>query len=433
MDTNTSHRKKWLSSSFLIITCLGFLLLLSPGPQAYAQLRTDSVRVFYRVGQSQFDPAFQGNGEAVKAFIDRIRSSRENQNTQVMVEHVFLNSSASPEGNPARNEALARSRQQSAIDYLDANLWSYHPVVDLSAEPIDWNRLRRLVEEDPWMPLGEKRTALEKLNSDNPLSINDLQGTDAWTYLMDNIFPKMRTTLVVFIWEPWPELMVPDLALSSTSAMETLYPSSSWMDGLMTYPEFEPLEIPAIRVSPVKKRPSTRDLVLKLNLATLPVLVFNGGIELQPLPHLSFNIPVYYCPLDWFSNRIKFRVLAFQPEVRYWFRKDLHGLFLGAHGTLGWYNVAWNGPYRYQDHAQRSPSLGGGLNIGYKVTLGRNNDSHWGLEFGVGGGVIPLHYDYYHNVENGRLAGEDRTTYWGVDQAFISLTYRLGQLKLKQK
>ena len=71
--------------------------------------------------------------------------------------------------------------------------------------------------------------------------------------------------------------------------------------------------------------------------------------------------------------------------------------------------------------------------MGYKINLGRSNSSPWGLEFGLGGGVLPLHYDMYYNMHNGRLAGEDKRTYWGVDQAFVSLTYRIGQLKIKQK
>ena len=155
--------------------------------------------------------------------------------------------------------------------------------------------------------------------------------------------------------------------------------------------------------------------------------------SLSFLAHWSISIPVYYTALDWFSETIKFRVLGVQPEVRYWFRKDLHGLYFNAHATFGWYNVALGGDYRYQDHAQKTPTFGGGLGIGYKVALGRNNDSRWGLEMGLGGGVLPLHYDYYFNMHNGRLAGTDKRTYWGVDQAFISLTYRVGRIKFSQK
>lgn len=416
------HLKKWLHRSpvALIATLLGlFSLALPQGLRA--QQRTDSVRVFFRTGQSKFDPSFRNNGETIDAFVKMLRDSQADPEVEVEVEQVFLNSSSSPEGSLEVNERLSRGRQQSIMDYLSSRLRITQPEADRSKEPIDWERLRSLVQEDPSMPQAYKDDVMAKLDSAQPLSVNELKGTPAWKYLMDNVFPQMRTTLVVFVWEAWKELGLPELCYEEPAP----YP--------FQYPSFAPLD-DRFSVSKAFKRPSTRDIVVKLNLLTLPALVLNGGIELQPFAHFSFNIPVYYCGVNWFSQTIKFRTLAFQPEVRYWFREDLHGLFLGAHANLAWYNVALGGDYRYQDHAGRFPSVGGGIGVGYKTTLGRNNDSRWGMEFGLGGGVLPLRYDVFYNVENGRLAAEDcKKTYWGIDQAFISLTYRIGQFKLKQK
>lgn len=171
---------------------------------------------------------------------------------------------------------------------------------------------------------------------------------------------------------------------------------------------------------------------LKVNSLTLPMLVANFGVEVVPLPHFSVNLPAYYTALDWFSETVKFRVLGVQPELRYWLKEDLAGLFFNAHCSFAYYNVALGGDYRYQDHACKTPTFGGGIGIGYKVPL-NENETPWGIEFGIGGGVLPLHYDYYYNVHNGRLAGEDTRTYWGVDQAFVSFTYRLGKSKKTEK
>ena len=169
-----------------------------------------------------------------------------------------------------------------------------------------------------------------------------------------------------------------------------------------------------------------RQTSLKTNLAALPLLVANAAIELQPLEHWSLSVPVYYNALDWFSYDAKFRTLATQPEIRYWLKGNLSGLFFNVHATFGWYNVAWGGDYRYQDHAGKSPAFGGGIGIGYKVALG---NGPWGLEFGLGGGFLPLHYDYYYNIRGGRIAGEDSRKYFGPDQAFVSLTYSFGKSK----
>ncbi|MBO4475959.1 MAG: DUF3575 domain-containing protein [Bacteroidales bacterium] len=174
--------------------------------------------------------------------------------------------------------------------------------------------------------------------------------------------------------------------------------------------------------SPVESSPGTIGIAVKTNALSLPLLILNAGVEIQPFDHWSFNIPVYYSGFNWISENRKFRVLAFQPEVRYWLRNDSRGLFFNAHTSFGWYNVAFGGDYRYQDHARKSPTFGGGLGIGYKTGFGQ---SRWGLEFGLGAGVLPLHYDYYYNIPNGRLAGEDKHTYRGPDQAFLTLTYSI--------
>jgi hypothetical protein len=383
-------------------------------------VRSDSLRVFFRTGQSKFDPSFKNNGETINAFVQLMRESQADPSLEVEVEQVIINSSSSPEGSPAVNERLSRERQQSIMDYLNARLKVAQPDAERSSHVIDWEMLRSLVQEDTAMPQAYRDNVLEKLDSADPLTINELKGSPSWKYLMDNIFPKMRTTLVVFVWEAWKELEFPELSYDDP------------VEDPFVYPEFARLD-DHYSVKAAEKRPSTRDIILKVNMLVLPALVANAAIEIQPLPHFSISVPVYYSGINWFSEKVKFRVLGIQPELRYWLRKDMHGLFFNAHATFGWYNVALGGDYRYQDHAQKSPTFGGGVGVGYKVTLGRNNDSRWGLEMGIGGGVLPLHYDMYYNMHNGRLAGEDRHTYWGVDQAFISLTYRLGRAKFQQK
>lgn len=186
------------------------------------------------------------------------------------------------------------------------------------------------------------------------------------------------------------------------------------------------------RAGAQEKEPFRPEVVFKVNTVTLPLLVANVGVEVSPVSHFSISLPAYYTALDWFSETVKFRVLGVQPELRYWLNKNLQGLFFNAHATFAYYNIALGGSYRYQDHACKTPTFGGGLGIGYKVPLS-NKETPWGIEFGIGGGVLPLHYDYYFNIRNGRLAGEDSHTYFGVDQAFVSFTYSLGGAKKQAK
>ena len=59
---------------------------------------------------------------------------------------------------------------------------------------------------------------------------------------------------------------------------------------------------------------------------------------------------------DWnyFKETIKFRTLAIMPESRYWISENNDGFFAGAHFGLAYYNFAFNGKYRYQDHLRQT-------------------------------------------------------------------------------
>jgi hypothetical protein len=182
----------------------------------------------------------------------------------------------------------------------------------------------------------------------------------------------------------------------------------------------------------VAKEYKIRESYLKVNALTLPLLVPNIGFERLFLNNWSLSGMFYYTALDWFDPEAKFRVLGLQSELRYWFRYDMMGPFIAAHATFGWYNIAWGGKYRYQDHNRNTPTLGGGLNVGWKIPLFGKEDTPWGVEFTLGAGVLPLHYDIYYNVNNGRFVGDDSATYFGIDNASVTVTYRIGR-KIKER
>lgn len=405
----------------LITAFCGLLFLAAPHPEASAQVRTDSVRVYFRVNKSNFDPAFKQNGKVISDFIQRFRESQTNPDAQVVVESVLITSSASPEGPFSLNEELARNRQQAILDYLEGKITIAQEGAVRSTDAIDWDMLRTLVLADSKMPQAYRDQILSKLDSGDRTSVNTLRGTPAGKYLWDQIYPKMRTTSLVIVWEAWKGLEFPELCYDEAEVEPVVVDENL----------FAPLDA-SYSAPALMEHLSRRGVLLKINALALPALIANLGVEVQPLPHFSISVPIYYSGWNWFSETIKFRTLATQPELRYWFDKDCQGLFLNAHATFGWYNVAWNGDYRYQDYAQKTPALGGGIGIGYKLPLG-GKSSRWGLECGLGAGVLPLHYDIYYNVQNGRLAGEDQKTYWGIDQAFVSVTYRIASFKSKQK
>lgn len=168
----------------------------------------------------------------------------------------------------------------------------------------------------------------------------------------------------------------------------------------------------------------TRQLHLKTNAIGLGMAIANVAIEVDLAKHWSFSLPIYYSAWNYFRSPIKFRTLAVQPEFRYWFKPDNEGWFVGGHFGLAYYNIASNGDYRYQDHNRETPAIGGGIAAGYRTHI--SQDKRWKMEFTLGGGVYPLHYDKFHNTPNtteGLMIEDIKKTYWGIDQIAVTFSY----------
>ncbi len=163
---------------------------------------------------------------------------------------------------------------------------------------------------------------------------------------------------------------------------------------------------------------------VKTNVPGLGMGIANVAIETDLCRHLSLCLPAYYSAWNHFTPTVKFRMLAIQPEIRYWFAEENDGWFAGAHFGMGYYNVATGGEYRIQDHDGNSPALGGGLAAGYRLPISRNGRLK--MEFSLGAGAYSLHYDKFRNCKNGLMVATEKRTYIGLDQASVSLCYSIG-------
>ena len=166
-----------------------------------------------------------------------------------------------------------------------------------------------------------------------------------------------------------------------------------------------------------------KGVTVKINALGVGLLMANAAVEVDFADRWSFHLPVYYSGWNYFKPTLKFRTLAIQPEVRYWFDKR-YRWFVGAHFGMGYYNFAFDGDYRYQDHNRETPAIGGGVSIGYRLPISKNN--RWRVEFSLGAGVYSNHYDKFHNTprtKDGLMIESIKKTYWGIDQAAVSFSY----------
>ena len=67
-------------------------------------------------------------------------------------------------------------------------------------------------------------------------------------------------------------------------------------------------------------------------------LTANLGIEISPFSHWSFDLPVWYSPYNITPER-KLRLLAVQPEIRWWSKEAMKGHFIGLHTHVAGFNV----------------------------------------------------------------------------------------------
>ena len=159
---------------------------------------------------------------------------------------------------------------------------------------------------------------------------------------------------------------------------------------------------------------------LKTNVAYLAATVANIGIEYRFGKHYSIDVPFTYSPYT-VARDYRLRIMAVQPEFRYWLHNPMQGHFLGAHFNLGAFNISVDSKTRYQ-----SPDAfyGFGLSYGYVLPFAR----HWAAEFSIGAGYIHTKYDSYYNIPNGaRYEKGLPYNYWGLTKVGVNLVYRFGK------
>jgi hypothetical protein len=491
--------KTW--TTYVLGLCLGIVLTLSGASAQKVQKLdtvyhvTDSVRVYFPVSRSVFDFSFEGNGERIDGIIDRLKRIRKNK--IVGLDHVSIISSSSPEGPVSFNEKLSLDRVMSIANYLRENYHATWDMMDLEYRTVDWSRFHALLEQDPDVP--EKDMVMDLVEKKDLPAVQALKGTETGNYLLENIYPYLRTTFAIFHytvylnqidprildWEGMEtdlEVLFPPISLPDTVAIDEVEITAAEFESLpdslphvekLAYRPVQEQSIPAVQTagSPVQEEEQTlrqkarrrfrmkwnpweedyddfvqdpdrerkrwelarHESYIKTNVLAYPLLIPSLGYEWRPVNKFSFGAEGYYSAINWFSPNTKFRVLGLQAEARYWFRDNMYGPFTGIHFTFGWYNIATGGEYRYQDHQGKEPAYGTGLTLGYKVPfLPKLNRGRMGFEFTIGYGVMPLHYDLFYNVPNGRKAGEGQKIYWGIDNVAINFVYRFaGNRNLK--
>ena len=408
----------------LILTCM--LLSFS----AFAQDMADSLTIYFRPGISVYEPEFKNNGKNMDQFLNRVSFIQQDSLKKII--KVSYIAGASPEGLREKNEILAKDRAASISNYLHKRISFANNAIESVLRTEDYIELANMVAQSN-MPYRDEvleilRTYPTEKMVDGVLrnpcksALIALRGGAPWKYMKEHYFPALRRfkmLVVVGIERPLIEEPAPAPAPVVEQPAEVV-------------PEPTPEPAPAV-VEPVvaPKADWCPQMHIKTNAIGWGMAISNLALEFDLVKHLSFNMPVYYSGINYFTETVKFRMVGLYPEFRYWF-KESDGWFIGAHGGVAWFNYALGGDWRIQDTNGNSPALGGGLNVGFRMPLSKKNP-RWKVEFSLGAGVYDVKYEKFVNEKDGPKAqGSFRKTAVALDNVGVSFSYSLN-LKKRNK
>lgn len=337
---------------------------------------------------------------------------------------------SSPDGSQALNRRMALERAKGIRSYLTDRLGIAPELIVVSSHPEDWDGLRSAIAAADALPERDKilRTIDNTPDRDAcERKLRHMSGGSVWRRLAREFLPPLRRTVVTF---RFPAHSVEVIILEDEPGDDVVYPLPDY-DVIEPFDvdEKEPDELIAEDAETETESEPPLNWYIKTNVPAWAMLWTNIAVEFDLARHWSAQLPVYYSGFNYFTGHRKFRTLTIMPEVRWWPRADNQGFFAGAHFGMGYYNVAFGGEKRYQDHNQNTPALGGGISVGYRLPISRNG--RWHLEFSIGGGIYRLDYDIYNNYINGLLVDRRKRTFYGIDNAAISVAYRFDLAKQK--
>ena len=419
---------------FLSVICLSCFL------SAHAGQGADSVRIYYRAGYRYVESDYRDNGMQLSRFTESVRRALRDGT----IERIVVRSGASPDGANRANELLSERRADSLVSYIVRHTDVSASLIDRQAAGIAWDELRAQVAASGMLYRDEVLDVLDNtpvwiFDEKNQVvggrkqRLMDLRGGEPYRYMLREFFPDLRSSVVVTLYfrsEETPESTQPPAVAPPPAPEPGLKPAENDKSQPVTAPDTVTAPertdeageaIPAItgKASPEAKRWIPL-LAVKTNAVGWAMAISNVAVEIDLSQRLSLNIPVYYSAWNYFSGTTKFRILAAQPELRYWPTRNRR-LFAGVHFGVASYNFALGGKWRIQDHDGTAPALGGGVSVGYRMPLGRSD--RWNVEFSLGAGAYRLHYDKFHNESGGVYSSTVRKTFFGIDNAAVSFSY----------
>lgn len=406
----------------LFILLVGAVLSVSAQDQPLAD--TISMQVYYKQGNSTFDPEYRGNGDHLLSFMTQMHKVR--MDTTLRIRAIRIYAGASPEGSSALNKTLSEKRAASIAAVLKRYMPENQDLFRVVAVGVDWAGLERMVEQSD-MPYRDEvlnilRNTPEWVTRNGVVvdsrkhQLTALHNGKAWWYMYDHFFPELRGAGGRIVCEV-ERIQKP---LEVHPVVDLWEPTSSGRDSLLAVPEVV-VESPApVWVS----MPKPFYMALKTNLLYDALLVPNLGIEFYLGRGWSVGADWMYAWWKTDRKHYYWRVYGGEFSVRKYFgraaeAKPLTGHHLGLYGQMMTYDFELGGTGYLS-----KLSYGGGIEYGYSFPIGRRFNLDLGLGVGYWGGeykkYIPIDTHYVWQLTGRR--------HWiGPTKAEITLVWLIGR------
>ncbi len=413
-----------------------------------AQVAVDSVSVFFRIGQTQFDPAYNGNGASMDAFIGRMRMAGDS------LDHIVVRAYASPDGGFTVNKLLPQKRCDAIAAYIVSHARINPDKIQAEPGGIAWDLLRQTVAETPGVPAREK--ILDVLDNVPVLSYDangkiidgrwkrlmEIEGGNPYRWMSENIFPKLRNAAAIALYSK--PVCEPQAETVRTEELIQVIPVQTEQDIPKEPPQttdFQEMQ-DTIVISGISDRaepqveirtPRQYYFALKTNMLYDAALVPNIAAEF----YVGKNISVYAGWMyAWWSNYDRhhyWQIYGGDAALRWWFgkkakAKPLTGHHLGLYAGALIFDFEWGGTGymggRPEGTLWDRCLINSGIEYGYSLPVG----SRLNIDFSIGLGYLGGKYIKYFPFDNDYYREKEYNLhYFGPTKAEISLVWLIGR------
>lgn len=425
-------RKRFIPSLLLAALLAG---------KAQAGIVSDSLRttVYYRTASSRLELPYMDNDRHLGALSDSIRSL--GADPAVMLRRIFIQASASPDGNTKFNKELARKRGEDLRDYLKNNLSLPDSIFTLQPQGEGWSELaEKLGRTDaPWRDKAitiirdtpEWVVREGKVVDGRKRQLMNLEGGRAWQYMKENLFDSLRSGALVVCELERIERVKPEPEPAQAELTPTPEPAADNTDNTQpaetestaTLYNKEDDTIPQDNADKEETEKKPFFMAVKTNLLYDVALVPNVGLEFYLGQGWSISGNWMYA---WWKNDARhryWRIYGGELDIRKYFgrkaaEKPLQGHHLGVYAQGLTFDFETGGKGYLSNF-----SYSFGLEYGYSLPVAKRLNIDFGIGIGYGGGK----YKVYEPEDGCYVYKETKKRRWfGPTKAEISLVWLLG-------